>query len=184
MTAWAKHDFNTIIKVADNTTVVGLITDNDETAYREEVRDLAVWCQDNNLSLNVIKTKEMIETTGKGGHTLILIDRAVVEQVVSFKFLGVHITNELSWSKHTKTVVKRALQHLFPLRRLKRFDMGPQILKTFYSCTIEFILTGCSLRNSCLSSPQLAASLNNTSLNVNSEEVTPGCWPSGQISSV
>ena len=41
-------------------TVVGLITDNDETAYREEVRELAVWCQDNNLSVNVIKTKELI----------------------------------------------------------------------------------------------------------------------------
>ena len=40
--------------------VVGLITDNDETAYREEVRDLDVWCQYNNLSLTVIKTKEMI----------------------------------------------------------------------------------------------------------------------------
>ena len=54
------HNSNTIIKFADDTTVVGLITDNDETAYREEVRDLAVWCQDNNLSLNMIKTKEMI----------------------------------------------------------------------------------------------------------------------------
>ena len=53
----AKHDSNTIIKFADDTTVVGLITDNDETAYREEVRDLAVWLKDNNLSLNVSKTK-------------------------------------------------------------------------------------------------------------------------------
>ena len=35
----AKHDFNTIIKFADDTTVVGLITDNDETVYREEVRE-------------------------------------------------------------------------------------------------------------------------------------------------
>jgi hypothetical protein len=26
----------------------------------EEVRDLAVWCQDNSLSLNVSKTKELI----------------------------------------------------------------------------------------------------------------------------
>jgi hypothetical protein len=43
-----------------DTTVVGLITDNNETAYREEVRDLAGWCQNNNLSLNVIMTKEMI----------------------------------------------------------------------------------------------------------------------------
>ena len=56
----ARHDFNTIFKVADDTTVVGLITDDDETAYREEVRDLAMWCQDSNLSLNVIKTKERI----------------------------------------------------------------------------------------------------------------------------
>ena len=40
--------------------MVGLITYNDETAYREEVRDLAVWCHDNNLSFNVNKTKELI----------------------------------------------------------------------------------------------------------------------------
>ena len=56
----ARHDSNTIIKFADDTTKVGLITDNIETPCREEVRDLALWCQDNNLSLNVIKTKEMI----------------------------------------------------------------------------------------------------------------------------
>ena len=36
----ASHDSNAIIKFANDTTVVGLITDNDETAYREEGRDL------------------------------------------------------------------------------------------------------------------------------------------------
>ena len=41
------------------------------------------------------------------------------------------------------TVVKRARQNIYPLRRLKRFSMGPEILKRFYSCTIESILTGC-----------------------------------------
>ena len=50
----ARHDSNTIIKFADDTTVVGLITDNDETAYREEVRDRAVWCQENNQSIKCI----------------------------------------------------------------------------------------------------------------------------------
>ena len=81
--------------------MVGLITDNDETAYMEEVRNLAVWCQDNNLSLNVIRKR-------RTEHSLILIDGAVVEQIESISFLGVHITNKLTWSKHTKTVVKRA----------------------------------------------------------------------------
>uniref|UniRef100_A0AAZ3RDD3 Reverse transcriptase domain-containing protein n=1 Tax=Oncorhynchus tshawytscha TaxID=74940 RepID=A0AAZ3RDD3_ONCTS len=134
----ARYDSNTITKFSDDTTVVGLITDNDKTAYREEVRVLAVWCQDNNLSLNVIKTKEMIVDYRKKRtkYSPILIDVAVV-------FLGVHITNKLTWSKHTKIVVKRARQNLFPFRRLKRFGMGPQILKRFYSCTIGSILTGC-----------------------------------------
>ena len=63
----------------------------------EEVRDLAVWCQDNNLSQNVIKTKEMIVDYRKRRtkHAPILIDRAVLEQIERFKFLGVH-TNKLS----------------------------------------------------------------------------------------
>jgi hypothetical protein len=39
--------------------------------------------------------------------------------------------------------VKKAQQNLFPFRRLKRFGMGTQILKRFYSCTIESILTSC-----------------------------------------
>ena len=44
----------------------------------------------------------------------ILINRAVVDQFESFKFLGVHITNKLTWSKHTKTVVKRSQQTFSP----------------------------------------------------------------------
>ncbi|XP_064857649.1 uncharacterized protein LOC115142632 [Oncorhynchus nerka] len=141
----ARHNSNTIIKFAYDTTVVGLNTDNDETAYREEVRDLAGWGQNNNLSLNVTKTKEMIVDYRKRSteHIPILIDGAVVEQIESFKFLGVHINNKLDWSKHTKAVVKRARQSLFPLRKRKTFGMGPEILKRFYSCNIKSILTGC-----------------------------------------
>ena len=60
MTAWQRHDSNTITNLADDTTVDGLITNNDETAYREDVRDLAMWWKNNNLSFNVIKTKEKI----------------------------------------------------------------------------------------------------------------------------
>ncbi|CDQ66175.1 unnamed protein product [Oncorhynchus mykiss] len=48
----AMHASNSIIKFADDTTVVGLITNNDKTAYREEVRALGVWCQENSLTLN------------------------------------------------------------------------------------------------------------------------------------
>ena len=104
-----------------------------------------MWCQDINLSLNVSKTKELIVDYRKrwAEQAPININGALVEWVECFKFLGVHITNKLSWSKHTKTVMKRAPQHRFPLRRLKRFGMGPQLLIKSYSCTLESILTGC-----------------------------------------
>ncbi len=49
-----------IVKFADNTVVLGLISNNDETAYLDEVERLTSWCQDNCLSLNVSKTKELI----------------------------------------------------------------------------------------------------------------------------
>jgi hypothetical protein len=76
-------------------------------------------CQDNNLSLNVSKAKELIVDYRKwrGEHIHIHIDRAVVERVKSFKFICAYITKELTWSTHTHTVVKRARQHLFPFRR-------------------------------------------------------------------
>ena len=75
-------------------------------------------------------------------HAPIHINGAVVERLESFKYLDAHITKDLSLSKHTNTVVRRARECLFPLRRLKRLGMVPQILKRFYSCTIESILTG------------------------------------------
>jgi gmma-aminobutyric acid receptor subunit gamma/cGMP-dependent protein kinase 2 len=85
----AKHESNTIIKFADDTTVVGLITDNDEMAYREEVRKLAVWCQDNNLSLNVSTTKELIVDYRKrrDEQASININGAGVERVESLSSL-------------------------------------------------------------------------------------------------
>ena len=138
----APPDSTTIIKAVDDTMVVGLITDDNETAYRMEVSDLVVRCQDNDLSFNVRKTKELIVDNRKrrAEHTSIHIDRPVVEQVESFKFVSVHITKELSWSTYTNTTTPLPPQEL---RRLKRFGIGPQILKRFYSCTIEGILTGC-----------------------------------------
>ena len=64
---------------------------------------------ENNLSLNVNKTKEMIVDFRKQQreHPPIHIDGTVVEKVGSFKFLGVHITH-------------------CNLRRLKKFGFSPK----------------------------------------------------------
>ncbi len=106
------HSSNVIVKFADDTTVIGLITNNAEMAYREEVSTLTKWCQENHLSLNIDKTKELVVDYRRQSreHTPITIDKTPVERVTSFKFLGVHITEDLTWSAHTDAVLKKAHQ--------------------------------------------------------------------------
>ena len=97
---------NSIIKFADDT-VVGLITNNDDTAYREEVRALG----------SMVSGKEPLtqhKNKKKG------VDRGLQETAESnplstskghqwrrrkVKFLGVHITDKLKWSTHTDSLV-------------------------------------------------------------------------------
>ncbi len=49
-----------LLKFADDTTLISLIQDGDKSPYRQEVKELAVWCNLNYLELNRFKTVEMI----------------------------------------------------------------------------------------------------------------------------
>jgi hypothetical protein len=68
-----------------------------------------------------------------------------VELVKNLKFLGVHITDDLKWSIHTDSVVIKAQQGLFNLRRLNKLVLALKTLTNLYRCTPESILTGCVL---------------------------------------
>ncbi|KAK3572691.1 hypothetical protein QTP86_004149 [Hemibagrus guttatus] len=139
------HSSNHIIKFADDTTVVGLIRKNDESAYREEVQQLTAWCKANNLSLNVEKMKEMVVDFRRvqSDHSPLNIDGSNVEIVKSSKFLGVHLAEDLIWSLNTSSITKKAQQRLYFLRRLRKAHLPPSILTTFYRGTIESILRSC-----------------------------------------
>ncbi len=95
--------------------VLGLISNNDATAYLDEVERLTSWCQDNCLSLNVSKTKELIVDFRKRQqrpYTPLMISWTPVERVSSFKYLGVNISEDLTWTAHIQTQVKKARQRL------------------------------------------------------------------------
>lgn len=104
------HLSNTIIKFADDTTVTGLITEGDEQQYREEIEGLTLWCQKNNLELNTTKTKKLIVHFRKKQQTEtlpLLINGTCVERVNTFKFLGVHISDQLTWTFITTAIIKK-----------------------------------------------------------------------------
>lgn len=110
--------------------VIGLITDDNETAYREEMNNLTKWCQENHLSLNIDKTKELLVDLRRQGreHPPIIIDETSVERVNSFKSLSVHVNEDLTWTAHTDAVLKKTHQ-LFFLRLLRKFGMSPSIIE-------------------------------------------------------
>ncbi len=72
-----------------------------------------------------------------------LISGTPVERVSCFKYLGVNIFEDLTWTTHIQTQVKKYRQRLYHLRQLRKFRVSPAILKTFYSGAIESVLTQC-----------------------------------------
>ena len=136
-----------MVKFADDTTLCGHITDNDEGQYREEVTNLVRWCDQNNLLLNVKKTKEMIIDFKVNPSVIqpLIINDEVVERVNIFKFLGVYISSDLKWDKHIEMNLKKAQQKMYFLRLLKSFGVRSEILINFYRSCIESFLSNAIL---------------------------------------
>ncbi len=131
-----------LLKFADDTTLIGLIQDGDESAYRQGVKELAVWCSLNNLELNTLKTVEMIVDFRRNPPALppLTIMNSTVTAVESFRFLGTTISQDLKWEIHIDSIVKKAQQRLYFLRQLRKFNLPQELLKQFYSAIIESVL--------------------------------------------
>ncbi len=131
-----------LLKFADDTTLIGLIQDGDKSAYRQEVKELAVWCSLNKLELNTLKTVEMIVDFRRNPPALppLTIMKCTVTAVESFRFLGTTISQELKWYNHIDYIVKKAQQRMYFLHQLRKFILAQKLLIQFYSAIIESTL--------------------------------------------
>ncbi len=98
-----------LLKFADDTTLIGLIQDGDKSVYRQEVKELAVWCSLNNLELNTLKTVEMTVDFRRNPTAIppLTIMNSTVTAVESFRYLATTISQDLKWDIHIDSIVKR-----------------------------------------------------------------------------
>ncbi|KAI2652653.1 RNA-directed DNA polymerase from mobile element jockey [Labeo rohita] len=126
-----------LLKFADDTTVIGLIRDCDESAYRQESQQPGA---------QTLKTVEMtVDFRRKPpAHLPFTIINSTVAQfksIHSFKFLGTNISQNLKWDIHIDSTVKKAQQRLRHfLRQLKKFNLPQALMTQFYSAVIESVL--------------------------------------------
>lgn len=102
------------------------------------------WFRNNNLHLNVEKTKEIIVDL-RGVHTQhapLSINGDAVKTVSSSNFLGVYFTEDLTWTYNSASLARKAQQRLDFLCTL-RAGATNSIMIPFYRGTKESILTSC-----------------------------------------
>ncbi len=137
----SKDPFVKLLKFADDTKVTSLIKDGNESAYTQEVEQLAIWCSLDNLELNTLKTVEMIEDFRRNPPALpsLTIMDSTVAAVESFRFLGTTISQDLKRDNHIYSIAKKAQQRLYFLRQLRKFNLPQELLKQLYSAIIETV---------------------------------------------
>ncbi|KAK3556662.1 hypothetical protein QTP70_011926 [Hemibagrus guttatus] len=137
------HQSVKLLKFADDTTLISLISDGDESAYRGEIDRLASWCSTNNLELNSLKTVEMTVDFRKdpAPRPPVILCDSPVSSAESFCFLGTTITKELKWEQNIRSPTRKAQQRMYFLRQLKKFLLPVKMLVNFYTAIIESVLT-------------------------------------------
>ena len=103
----------------------------------EELSKLSDWMDVNKLSLNVKKTKCMVFSLRKSYSVSddVILKGEGIEQVSTFRFLGVIIDNKLCWSDHIQYIKKKMSKGIGILHKAKKI-LRKESLLTLYNCFI------------------------------------------------
>ncbi|KAK2177640.1 hypothetical protein NP493_588g01017 [Ridgeia piscesae] len=115
-------------------------------SYLSSVVRFSSWCSANFLHLNVSKTKEICIDFRRNRTVIspIAINGEPVEQVDSFKYLGVVLDTKLTFTEHLTAVQKKSQQRLHVLRKLRAFSVDPKPLLCLYRSITEPLIMYCS----------------------------------------
>ena len=132
-----------LVKFADDTSQVGMISNGDDSVFRSEVSKFVSWCEENHLELNTSKTRELIVDFSRNRSNIplpIRIKGEEVKQVNTHKYLGIVFDNKLNFSDYVDEMLKKIQPRIYCLRKLRSFNVQRCILERFYNAAISSIL--------------------------------------------
>ena len=91
-----------------------LSSPSDIQELQDDVDRICEWISLNHLTINVAKSKSMCISRSRSSKLrfTILVNGSPLEKVKYFKYLGLWITDDLTWSRHNESVCCRARRQL------------------------------------------------------------------------
>jgi len=85
-------------------------TPQDYQKLQNDINYIVEWISVNHLCFNVTKCKSMLISRKRNPlqRPVLSLCGEVLEQVECFKYLGVLLTSDLTWSKHTESIYAKA----------------------------------------------------------------------------
>lgn len=135
-----------IIYADDTTLYTKLNVKNAEHSINLDLEKVNTWLKVNKLSLNIKKTKFMIlHKQNKKFHVPHLsLNQGKLQQCESFNFLGLHISQHLTWTEHIRQISTKISRSIGQLNHLKHI-IPSKILLTLYNTIILPHLNYCIL---------------------------------------
>ena len=122
-------------------------TNADYNLMQEDVTCIEQWMTDNSLTLNATKCKQMLITRSKTyHHPQLYLSGQPLEQVQSYKYLGIIITSDLSWSVHIQSICLKSRRLVGLLYRQFYDNANSNTLRQFYlSCFRPHLEYACTV---------------------------------------
>ena len=104
---------------------------------------IANWLNDNKLTLNVDKTKAMLIGSDSKLRKLTSLSVSVIDNQVdslgSFKYLGLVISSNFTWTEHVEHVISAVNQRLGLLRKIKHLLLYNACLLYYKSLVLPIL---------------------------------------------
>ena len=144
-------------KYVDDISISECIPAQGCSSLQSDLDEIQQWASRNDMMLNEKKCKEMTVNFLRQSPviTSLSIDGQSLDQVLSFKVLGVTLNHRLKWDAHVEVTVKKASKRLYILRVLRRSGVPPSDLLLIYISLVRSVLEyACSVWHTSLTKGQ------------------------------